>query len=501
MREALKKIGLYWQPLGGNNPDQISGHCYRYTDIRSAGRNGQKSSVSLLVDLGKFDNYQALGVKNATAAVPDIREILADKKNAPQALLLTHSHPDHLNGIIHYLKAGYRLPPVYGGKYTLMILYDLLCEFNIPRRLWPKFHVIKAGDKFTFGSLGVDVVSSSHTCFDSFGFLISSQDVCVYHTGDMKIDQTTCFRKSTDLKMLKQASSKIDYVVADFYGISSDGLAVQERSTYLRLVHLIQSVQKNKIFIPVYPTHPEMYLIAFMAALKCKKNVVFYGNVDFFTYLKMVVDYGLSFENMAKNRIKVSYSHDKEALLPLKDDYVVIGTFNELPDVFEANRKNSFGIITASTFFNPLKGQFNLHNIKFVTVDDYPELQGYGHAFWGDIEKLNQTLEQKACFIPTHCPVFMIDDVRELAQTCDVRLLPQTPQNNQIFRLEKERASLAFSAPAKWLAVVYNSPDSAFFTEVLQKPTSGKGFLKRTISRKRCQKKFKSFMIKRKKRK
>ena len=498
MREAFKKIGLYWQPLGGNNPDQISGHCYLYTDIRSAGKNGQKSSTSLLVDLGKFDNYKALGVKNAAAAVPDIRDILADKKNAPGALLLTHSHPDHLNGIPHYLNAGYSLPPIYGGKYTLMILYDLLTEFNIPQRLWPKFNVIKSGDKLSLGTLNIEVVPASHTCFDSFGFIISSADTCVYHTGDMKIDQATCFRKPTDLKRLHELSKKIDYVVADFYGISSDGLAVSEITTYLRLASLIKESKKNKIFIPVYPTHPEMYLIAFMAALKCKKNVVFYGTVDFFSYLKLLIEYGISFEKMAKGRIKVSYSHDSEALLPLENDYVVIGTFNDVPDVFDADRKNAFGIITASTFFNPLKGQFNLHNIKFVTVDDYPELQGYGHAFWGDIEKLNQTLAQRPCFIPTHCPIFMIDDVRDLADFCKIKLIDRTPHNNQIFRLEKNGAQLVSEQPAKWSTVVYNSPDSAYFVEVLQHPTSGKGFLKRTISQRRSQRRFKTFIIKRK---
>ena len=128
MNDLSEEYGLYWQPLGGNNIDQISGHSYRYTDVTPTGR------TTVIVDLGKFDNHQALGIKNSAAAVPDIRAFLDDGKDKASAIFLTHSHPDHLNGIVHYIKAGYTLPPLYAGKYTFMILEDLYKEFNIPKQ-------------------------------------------------------------------------------------------------------------------------------------------------------------------------------------------------------------------------------------------------------------------------------------------------------------------------------------------------------------------------------
>lgn len=57
MNSLSEEYGLYWQPLGGNNIDQISGHSYRYTDVTADGR------TTIIVDLGKFDNHQALGIK------------------------------------------------------------------------------------------------------------------------------------------------------------------------------------------------------------------------------------------------------------------------------------------------------------------------------------------------------------------------------------------------------------------------------------------------------
>ncbi len=495
MSSAINYIGLYWQALGGNNIDQISGHCYRYTDVIE-NRKGMLEHTTIIVDLGKFDNHQALGVKNSSAAIPDIRGLLAEGVDTAKALFLTHSHPDHLNGIVHYLKAGYRLPPIYAGKYTLMILDDLLEEYKIPANRHPKCKIINDGDIVKIGSMSIEAVAASHTCFDSFGFIIKSPNSVVYHTGDMKIDSSTYFRKPTNIRRIKQLKNEIKCVVADFYGIYDDGFAVKEVDTFKKLVSLIKKSKKNKIFIPVYPTHPEMYIIAFLAALKLKKNVIFFGNPDFYTYLNLIMEYGIDFNRIAGNRIKVIYTHDREEVAKLDNNFVVIGTYNHVSLAFDANSQNSFGIITASTFFNPLKGAFNAHNIRFISVDDAPELQGFGHGFLGDYEYLNSILEHPI-FIPTHCPVFVIDNFRELAKTIGMNLIGKTPLNNEIFRFNGSECVKVQSLPAKWLLVIYND-DFAYLKEVFQCATSGMGFLKRTISNRRCLKRFKMYIHKRK---
>jgi len=492
MSEQITETGLYWRPLGGNNIDQISGHCYQYTDIIR--KKGGLFRTTILVDLGKFDNHQALGIKNSVAAVPDIRELLDSKDFCPQALFLTHSHPDHLNGIVHYLKAGYSLPPLYGGRYTRMILDNLYDEFSVPQSRRPSFTTISDGSVVKIGSLEIEAVSSSHTCFDSLGFIIKSSHTTVYHTGDMKIDGSTYFRKPTNLNRLKELANEIEYVVADFCGITENGYAIRESTTYKKLVSLIKKSRKNKIFIPVYPTHPEMYIIAFLAALKLRKNVIFYGNADFQTYLKLIEEYGISFKKLAGKRIKV-YQGLSRPIEVLKDNFAVIGTFNDLGDHFKETPQDSFGIITARTYFNPLKGQLNARNIKFTDVVDHPELQGYGHGFLNDYEYLNLILKQPL-FIPSHCPVYVIDNFRKLADYIGVRLPQDTPHNNDVYRLTGKECVKVSSAPATWLVVNYNG-ELAYFTEVWQKPTSGEGFLKRTISARRCRNKFKMYLAQR----
>ena len=239
-----------------------------------------------------------------------------------------------------------------------------------------------------------------------------------------------------------------------------------------------------------------MYIIAFLAALKLKKNVIFFGNPDFYTYLNLIMEYGIDFNRIAGNRIKVIYTHDREEVAKLDNNFVVIGTYNHVSLAFDANSQNSFGIITASTFFNPLKGAFNAHNIRFISVDDAPELQGFGHGFLGDYEYLNSIFENPI-FIPTHCPVFVIDNFRELAKTIGMNLIGKTPLNNEIFRFNGSECVKVQSLPAKWLVVIYND-DFAYLKEVFQCATSGMGFLKRTISNRRCLKRFKMYIHKRK---
>ena len=491
MNSFMQDTGLYWRPLGGNNIDQISGHCYQYTRVRQ--KDGQPKFSTLLIDLGKFDNHQALGIKNSIAAVPDVRDILQNKELNLKALLLTHSHPDHLNGIVHYLRAGYRLPTLYGGRYTKMILDDLYVRYQIGKTKQPQYIVISDGDKFRCAHMDIEVLSSSHTCFDSFGFLISDGQTTVYHSGDMKTDHTTYFRKPTNLKRLCEKAADINFVVADFYGIDTDGMAYREADVLRTLVRIIKKSRKRKIFLPVYPTHIEMYILAFLAALKLKKNVVFFGDDDFYTYLKLIKKQGIDFEKIANGRIKV-FETLPEDINDLKSNFVVIGTFNDVGDYFGESAKDSFALITARTYFNPLKGQMNARNIKFITLDDYPILQGSGHGFLGDWERVLKILP-RAVYIPTHCPCFVAESFKSLAEALGFDLISPIPKNNDLFKLCGNQYQLLSSMPATWLV----ANENAVLTEVWQKATSGMGFLKRTFSRRRTVQKFEMMLCQRRK--
>ncbi|MBQ9235534.1 MAG: hypothetical protein IJ184_03615 [Alphaproteobacteria bacterium] len=475
--------GLYWRPLGGNNIDQISGHCYQYTCVER--RGGRLCRNSIIVDLGKFDNFGALGVKDAIAAVPDIRAILTDKQLGLRGIFLTHSHPDHLNGIFHYLRAGYKLPTLYGGAYTKIVLDDMYDYYGIKPRLRPRYVVITAGDRFAFDGLNIEVVSASHTCFDAFGFIISKRGVTVYHSGDMKLDNTTFFKKPTDVKRLQALSGRINYAVADFCEIDQDGISYRERDVYKTFIDLIKKSRKHKVYLTVYPTHVEMYIIAFLVALKLRKNVVFHGDAEFYDYLKTLRRYGIDFQNLALSRIKVFYQIPED-ISELGNEFVIIGSYRRLDDKYFVRPKDSIAFITARYHFAQFKKQAENLKIQTVTLNDYPLLRGSGHAFMGDWEILRE-LFPKVVFIPTHCPDFVLSSFCELGHLAGFRLINPLPHNNMLYRLRADNWTVIEQQPALWMVA---STDKKF-TAVPQCPTAGKGGIKRTYSRRRVVQKFK----------
>lgn len=492
MNILLQDTGLYWRALGGNNIDQLSASSYQYTGVL-ANENKVKVS-SILVDLGKFDNHQALGIKNSIGAVPDVREILQDSRLNLKGVFVTHAHPDHLNGIIHYLRAGFKLPPIYGGRYTKLVLDDLYKFYEIGKTLQPTFIEINVGDIVRCGQLEIEVVSASHTCFDAFGFIIKHSNTVVYHAGDTKLDQTTYFKKPLSIKRIKELGDKINFTIADFGAIDNDGFASREADTLKEMVRLIKKSRKSKIFVPVYPTHIQMYILAFLAALKLKKNVVLTGEYDFSTYLDLIRKRGIDFTKISKNRIKIFYE-TPQSLEDLGNDFMIIGAFNDIDDVFELSSKDCFALFSAKTFFNPLKGQLNANNIKYVTLDDCPLLQGTGHGFLMDWEYISK-ITPNAVFIPTHCTYYVAEEFNKIAHHLGFNMIKPTPKNNFYYKLNNNNYELISAKPATWLVV----KDDFSFAEVWQKPTSGQGFLKRTYSRRKTCQTFKMMLYKRRKR-
>lgn len=477
----MQNTGLYWRPLGGNNIDQISGHCYQYICVeQEKGKN-----ISIIIDLGKFDNYQALGVDDAVAAVPDVTELLKDKSWGLKGIFLTHSHPDHLNGLFHYLRAGYSLPTLYGGKYTQIVLEDMYDYFDIPLKRRPKFVVIEDGYVKKFGRLKIEVLSSSHTCFDAFGFLISFGDTLVYHSGDMKLDNSTFFKKPTNIKRLKQVGKKVNYVVGDFCEIDHDGLAYRECDVYKKIVDYVKHLHKKKIYIPVYPTHVEMYIVAFLAALKLKFNVAFYGDEVFYTYMRYLKLYGVDFTKLAGNRIKV-FDHLPEDVGKLGGRFAVIGAYNKLEDKYLARAVESLAFITSRSFFNQFKKQVEAKKISTVTINDEPSLRGAGHAFMGDWQFLKKIMD-KAVYIPTHCPDFVLESFCELGHLAGFNLINPLPHNNMLYFLGSTGYKLVERKKSVWQVFT----DKGCMIEVLQCPTAGHGSIRNTYSRRRTMRQFK----------
>ena len=99
-------------------------------------------------------------------------------------------------------------------------------------------------------------------------------------------------------------------------------------------------------------------------------------------------------------------------------------------------------------------------------------------------------------FIPTHCPRFVIDNFRELGEFLGFKLLTPAARNKDLYRLNGKECIKVGTGLAEWLVVRYAEEGNELIP-VEQKATSGQGFLKRTISNRRCARRFKMILNRR----
>ena len=139
--------GLLFIPLGGVGEIGMNAYLYHY------------KNTWLLVDIGiGFADYRSPGIDTL---LPDL-DILADLPL--DAVLLTHSHEDHIGGIAELIR---RNPtPIYTGEYTEILVKQKLTEFDNV-----EYNQIKADESFTIGDIEIIPRSVNHSVPEAFAFL------------------------------------------------------------------------------------------------------------------------------------------------------------------------------------------------------------------------------------------------------------------------------------------------------------------------------------------
>lgn len=485
-----QKIGLYWQPIGGNNIDQYSAHSYLISDVSKDG------ATDILLDLGKYDNYQALSKNQISAAFPDVRKYLDGRA---KALFLSHCHPDHINAIPHYIKLGYKLPPVYLGRFTLIILKGLFNYFNIKEKDYPEFVEVNAGDDIRIGSLDIKVMTASHTCFDSFGFYITSYNGKLYITGDSKLDSHLLFRKGTDYNELEYLKSqKIDALVADIAFSYRTDNHQGEIPIYKEFSNIIKDNKEKLNLILVYETHTELYLSAFLAAIKNKKDIIFYGNSTFYSFLIAIKDYGIDYQALANGRSKIYYSIEeaKKDNVDYKD-FVMIGAFmtlSELAKEYPINA-NTISIINTSTNrFAPLIEQVKEQGINIYSDKDYPCFCCIGHYFLDDIIKLYDLVSPKM-LIPTHAPDNLNRLFYIIAKAFKINYFRKPPRNMDKVRISDGKVEvIRHKGVNKWLGITYKGRDLVEELELKEIKTGGIGLIPSKLDIKSIKRDYKNYI-------
>lgn len=135
--------------------------------VLSSGSKGNSALVEtnvtkILIDLGVTRSY-----------IEDkLEEIKVDPKEI-QAILITHTHVDHIQGLKVFLKKYH--PIVYVTEKLLSLLKEYVDDFN---------YKVYEDKKTLIGDIEVSVIKTSHDAGESVGFVIKNNDKSMVYITD-----------------------------------------------------------------------------------------------------------------------------------------------------------------------------------------------------------------------------------------------------------------------------------------------------------------------------
>ncbi|HIJ61460.1 MAG TPA: ribonuclease J [Rhodospirillaceae bacterium] len=419
-----REAGIYWQSRMGNNADGIGGnsHCY---EVVTAGREGGLDRARLLVDLGvklgtcrsgyacEFSSPQGLLARREDGLVEG-------GGIAPQALLLTHSHEDHLGAIPHAIDMGYVVPPIHCTAFTACKVDQSLRHAGIPLDHWPQVSVVKAGEVVKLAGAEVEFVPVDHMPGAS-ALRIATPEATVFHTGDYKFDSTLFLGDRANPGRLREIGmAGVDMVVSDSTAVAQAGEKLSEREICRNLARIIADNEGRAVVAGVLGTQLDRVVSLGRAASANGRSLVVSG-ASLAENLRALQLSGTDVEKVIGSRLLTP--REAQALPADKVLVVTTGAFaqpnsglmraaDRLPGALAIDPDTT--VIIPQRAIPPIKGPHGAMVAKLealganvVTAERAPEL-GYGpihqtgHAMEGDARLLYTLLRPRQMVAPIH---------------------------------------------------------------------------------------------------
>jgi len=208
MADALRII-----PLGGVGEVGKNMTVYEYGDD------------IVVVDAGlAFPRDEHLGVD---LILPDF-SYLSDRKDRVRAVVLTHSHEDHV-GALAYLLRDVPVPEVWGTRLTLGLAQSRLDEHGLLNAVDLK-EARPEGDPVDIGPFRVSFIRVAHSIPDAVAVVVETPAGRVLHTGDWKLDHTPVDGLRTDVGRLAELGTRgVDLMLGDSTNAERPGTTGSER--------------------------------------------------------------------------------------------------------------------------------------------------------------------------------------------------------------------------------------------------------------------------------
>ena len=222
----------------------------------------------IAVDCGvMFPSPEMLGID---LVIPDIA-YLAERGKAPQAIILTHAHEDHI-GALPYILQQFRVP-VYGTRLTLEFVRHRLREHRLEAST--DLVEIVPGRRFPVGPFTLEGIPVTHSLVNCIALAIETPVGIIVHTGDFKIDNTPMEGESFDFHRFAAYGDKgVLLLLSDSTNVEHAGSTPSERAVGEGLRGIFGS-SPGRIFVATFASHiPRIQQVAELAAEFGRKLVL-----------------------------------------------------------------------------------------------------------------------------------------------------------------------------------------------------------------------------------
>jgi ribonuclease J len=224
----------------------------------------------LLVDCGVlFPEDHQPGVD---LILPDWSSI-RDRLDTIEALVLTHGHEDHIGATPYLLRERGDIPLV-GSELTLALLGSKLREHRLRETV---HHVVKEGDRISFGPFELEFVAVNHSIPDALAVAIRTPAGMVLHTGDFKMDQLPLDGRITDLRAFARLGEEgVDLFLTDSTNAETPGFTPTERGI-TPVIDQVFRESGQRIIVACFASHVHRVQQVLDAAYAHERQVAFVG--------------------------------------------------------------------------------------------------------------------------------------------------------------------------------------------------------------------------------
>jgi len=224
----------------------------------------------LVVDCGVlFPEDQQPGVD---LILPDFGPI-RDRLDAVEALVLTHGHEDHIGAAPYLLRERGDIPLV-GSKLTLALMGSKLREHRLRETVQ---HVVKEGDRLSFGPFELEFVAVNHSIPDALAVAVRTPAGLVLHTGDFKMDQLPLDGRITDLRSFARLGEEgVDLFLVDSTNAEVPGFTTSEKKITPAIEQVFRE-SEQRIIVACFASHVHRVQQILDSAVKHGRKVAYVG--------------------------------------------------------------------------------------------------------------------------------------------------------------------------------------------------------------------------------